>query len=284
MNIGGKTKVFAVIGHPVAHSLSPAMHNANFAANGDDAVYVAFDVAPERVVEAVRGLQALGCGGLSVTIPHKEVLFQGLQALEESARQAGAVNTVEFTPGGPKGHNTDGEGFVRAYEEHFGCRFTGRSVCVLGSGGSAKAVAMAARLHDADVMIMARRIEKAREIAGLCAEIPRPGRIEPVDMTQRNTDCRNADIVVNCTPVGMKAGDQTDWRPDHFREGQHFMDLIYVKPETLLMGKAKAGGARVVNGLGMLLHQGAKQYEIWTGRKADLAAMRGALEKSVYGR
>ena len=292
MNISGKTKVYAVIGHPVAHSLSPVMHNANFAANGDDAVYVAFDVAPDRVVEAVHSLHALGCGGLSVTIPHKEVLFRGIKLLDESATLAGAVNTVEFSADGPKGYNTDGEGFVKSFHHEFG-PMTGKQVAVLGNGGSARSVAIAAIKDGAsEVTIVGRDFEKAAALANDMKTSPAiayalgctpADAIKALHMIDR-IELMVADVVVNATPIGMKKNDVSIFSSIPFKRTACAMDLIYTFPETQFMKAAKAGGSKTANGLGMLLHQGAKQYEIWTGKKANLDAMRTALEKAVYGK
>jgi shikimate dehydrogenase len=216
-----------------------------------------------------------------VTIPHKETLFAGLARLDASARAAGAVNTVRFVDGEPEGFNTDGEGWLRACEEEAGAKLEGRTVCVLGSGGSARAVATTAARAGAIVEIVARRAEKAAELAEQCRRAV-PASV--VTIAADDSAIGAADVVVNCTPLGMRDGDVSPWNASHFRSGQFFMDLVYVRPVTLLMGLAEQASARTANGLGMLLHQGGRQYEIWTGGTPDLAAMRGALEKAVYGR
>lgn len=299
MNIGGKTRVFAVIGYPVGHSLSPAMHNANFAANGDDAVYVALESPPERVMEAVRGLHSAGVAGLSVTIPHKELLFRGLEDLDASAHLARAVNTVEFRLTGPRGHNTDGIGLMRSIVESFSAGVARKSVFVLGCGGAGRAAALAAARAGAARIVLANRDRaRAERLAveiGLVSEMASKGTLNgdaplpdgPHCVAELAEDwaglCRGCDFVLQCTSVGMKPGEASLLPPEAFHAGQCAMDLIYTAPETPFVRAAKAGGARAVNGLGMLLHQGAKQYEIWTGKKANLAAMRAALEKAVYG-
>ena len=300
MNISGKTKFFAVIGHPVAHSLSPAMHNANFAANGDDAVYIALNIPPERVAEIVPALHAAGCGGLSVTIPHKEILFRSLHQLDTSAQFAGAVNTVEFKLTGPKGHNTDGVGLLRAIVESFGIGVARKKVFVLGCGGAGRAVALACARAGAAQIVLANRDRKRAErlaveismVSGAASSATMNGE-QPLDDDGSNiaviaddsvSACRECEIVLQCTSVGMKPGEESLLPPEAFHAGQAAMDLIYTSPETPFMRAARAAGAHAENGLGMLLHQGAKQYEIWTGKKANLAAMRDALEGAVYGR
>ncbi len=138
----GKTRTFAVIGHPIGHTLSPAMHNAAFRALGRNAVYLAFDIEPDRVIESLRAMAAMGFGGVNVTVPHKETVFRGLDRLDGSARRVGAVNTVQFTPEGMVGHSTDAEGFLRAMQEAFGRGPEGLGVFVLGAGGAGRTVAL----------------------------------------------------------------------------------------------------------------------------------------------
>lgn len=299
MSINGKTKVYAVIGYPVTHTLSPAMHNANFQANGDNAVYVAFETPPERLMHAVRGLQATGCGGLSVTIPHKELLFRGLDQLDESAQLARAVNTVEFKLTGPRGHNTDGIGLMRSIVEAFNTGVAKKSVFVLGCGGAGRAAALAAARAGASRIVLANRdrqraeklaveigvVSAAASTDTLNGEAPAPtGPTCAAEIAEDwIAEARACDFVLQCTSVGMKPGEASLVPAEAFRAGQCAMDLIYTSPETPFVKAARSGGATAVNGLGMLLHQGAKQYEIWTGRKANLAAMRHALEKAVYG-
>lgn len=286
MKIGSQTKVFAVLGHPIGHTFSPAMHNAAMAALQRNALYCAFDVAPEDLMSVLPAMRAMGLGGVNLTVPLKEVAFRGLAQLDASARRLGAVNTIEFTAAGIVGHNTDGYGFLRAHEEAFGCSVTGSSVFVLGSGGAGRAVALmcgeagakAVTLGDIDLG----RCEKvAAEIRGAfpaCA----------VEVATRAAEwpaaVRAADLVVQATPVGMKAGDAALLTPDAFRTGQRLLDLIYWFPETTHMVAAKAGGATVANGLGMLLHQGARAFEIWTKQPAPVTAMRAALEAELAAR
>lgn len=284
-NLSGHTRPYAVLGHPIGHTLSPVMHNASFEALGLDAIYLAFDVAPERLMEVLPSMQAMGFGGVNLTIPLKEVAFRGMENLDASARTLGAVNTVEFTEGGPVGHNTDGYGFLMAMEEAFGDSLSGASVFVLGCGGSGRAVALTAAGAGASRITLAGRTpakpgEVALELARLYPELEVG---QAVGNKEQVAACRDADVVVQTTPVGMKASDAPLLGPEAFRKGQRAFDLIYMYPETAFMKQAREGGARTANGLGMLLHQGAKAFAIWSGRQADLAAMRQALQASVYG-
>lgn len=284
-SLSGHTKPYAVLGHPIGHTLSPVMHNASITSLGLDAIYLAFDVAPDRLLEVLPAMQAMGFGGVNLTIPLKEIAFRGLKKLDPSARLLGAVNTVQFAAGGDIiGHNTDGYGFLKAMEEAFGEPVTGASVFVLGCGGAGRAVALmaagagAARIALADVD-QVKRDAVAAELSNLHPQVM----IAHVStVADQAAACRTADIVVQATPVGMKETDQPLLGPDAFRAGQRAFDLIYMYPETVFMKQARLGGARTANGLGMLLHQGARAFTIWTGREPDVAAMRSALQSAVY--
>jgi shikimate dehydrogenase len=284
--ISGHTKPFAVLGHPIGHTLSPVMHNAAFRALEMDAIYLAFNVAPDRLMGVLPAMADMGFGGVNLTVPLKEVAFRGLGDLDASARTLGAVNTVQVLPGGLKGHNTDGVGFRRAISEAFGDVIRGRRIFILGTGGAGRAVAITCALDGAARIVLAdldaeRPGRVAAEIAalapGIAAEAVPPG------ADAWAAACAAADLVVQATPVGMKTGDRGLLEPRAFRPGQSAFDLVYNIPETVFTKAAAAGGARAVNGLGMLLHQGAEAFTIWTGRPAPVAVMRAALETSLYG-
>ena len=283
--ISGHTKTFAVLGHPIAHTLSPAMHNAAFHALGMDAVYVAFDILPDRLMGILDAMTDMGFGGVNLTVPLKEIACRGLAKLDESAQLLGAVNTVQFTPTGLVGHNTDGAGFLMAAEEAFGEPVAGKSAFVLGTGGAGRAVALACA--GAGVTSMALADVDAGRARKLAMELETKFFIENVKIAsapaEQSAAAREADLVIQATPVGMKKDEPSILPPETFRKGQWAFDLVYMYPETAFMKAAKAGGARAANGLGMLLHQGARAFEIWTGIKPPADVMRKALEKEVYG-
>lgn len=281
----GHTTPFAVLGHPIGHTLSPVMHNASIEALGMDAIYVAFDVAPEKLIDTLGTMADMGFGGVNLTIPHKEVAFNGIDDLDESARRLGSVNTVEFRTEGLRGHSTDGRGFVLAFEEAFQAGLNGRSVFVLGSGGAGRAVAITAAAEGAGRIVVtdldeerpARVKDEIKELfPSVTVELVAP------DPDAWRESCREADTVLQATPVGMKEDDESLLQPDAFRDGQLVFDLIYMYPETTFMKAAAGGGARTANGLGMLLHQGAYSFTIWTGKQAAVEVMRKALEQEVY--
>jgi shikimate dehydrogenase len=285
--LSGHTVPFAVLGHPIGHSLSPVMHNASIESLGMDAIYLAFDVHPDRLMQTLHSMREMGFKGVNLTVPLKETAFRGLEHLADSARLLGAVNTVEFLDSGElRGHNTDGSGFLQALQEDLSISPAGKHVFVLGSGGAGRATALtcavngAARVTVADI-----DGERAKRLADELAEAA-PQCIAELcteSGTEREKICVNADIVVQATPVGMKPTDQPVLGPAAFRQGQSAFDLIYMYPETGFMKSARAGGADAANGLGMLLHQGAAAFKIWTGIQPDTDAMCNALKREVYG-
>ncbi len=284
-------KKLAVLGHPIGHTLSPVMHNASIEALGlaDDYEYDKLDVPPDELMVRLTQLPAEGYAGVNLTIPLKEVAFQGLETcaaiggkLDVSAEILGAVNTVEFSDDGLVGHNTDGYGFLKALEEAFGKATEGDNVFVLGCGGAGRAVALMAALDGAKTITLS-DVDTER-VENLAAEISE--KAPEVEVVQSvgggSASCRAADLVIQASPVGMKKEDSSLLPAEAFREGQRVFDLIYMYPETAFLSTAKSAGAQIANGLGMLLHQGAKAFEIWTGTQPDIPAMRQALERAVY--
>lgn len=280
-------KKLAVLGHPIGHTLSPVMHNASIQALSLDGEYHydKLDVAPEGLMQRLAQFPAEGYAGVNLTIPLKEVAFQGLEKLDESAEILGAVNTVEFSDDGLIGHNTDGYGCLKALEEAFGKAAEGDSVFILGCGGAGRAVALMVALNGAKSITLA-DIDAGR-ISSLAAEIsekaPAVEIFQCLEKSGQIQKCSASDLMIQASPVGMKKDDPSLMPPEAFRAGQRVFDIIYMYPETALLTVAREQGAQVANGLGMLLHQGAKAFEIWTGIRPDTDAMRSALETAVYG-
>lgn len=276
IGINGKTQVFCVLGHPVGHSLSPAMHNAALAQLGLDGVYVAFDVPPAGLRDAVLGLQALGVAGVNCTIPHKEALLPLMDELSEEAAFIGAVNTIEFRDGRRIGHNTDAPGFLSALRAA-GAEPEGQEVLVLGAGGSARAVVVALVAAGARVTIANRTRERSEELA---AELNAKFDTEEVRaLTFSEADLRpvveRAAILVNTTSLGMSP--HVEAMPavplEALRPDARVYDLIYNPLETRLLREARLRGAGTANGAGMLARQGALALEIWTGKVAPAELM-----------
>lgn len=285
MKISGHTKAFAVLGHPIAHTLSPLMHNTAFCELGMDAVYLAFDVQPDDLGDVLRAMQKMGFGGANLTVPLKEVALRYVDRLDDSARSLGAINTVRFTADGLTGFNTDGQGFLRAFVEAFGVSPAQKSVFIMGAGGAGRAVALT--LAGEGVLSIALAEADRSRAEKVAVELETQYFIQDVSVATTPADvaaaCRRADIVVQATPVGMKPADPSPLPSEAFRQGQMAFDLVYMYPETAFMKAARQAGAQAANGLGMLLHQGACAFEIWTGRTPPLESMRKALEAAVYG-
>lgn len=278
MNLSGRTRLLGVIGHPVGHTLSPGMHNAAFAASGLDYVYVPMDVRPEHLRAAVSGLRVLGFRGFNVTMPHKEAILPLLDELDQTAVVTGAVNTVVVEGGGLRGTNTDGSGFVEACEES-GVRFEGARVLLVGAGGAAAAIAVAALGEGAqELRILNRsrgRAEKLRD--RLSRAYPAAG-ISVHDATERDGAARGADAIVNATYLGMNDEDPLPVPAGCLGTDTAVCDVVYrSSAETRFIGLARERGLRVVPGERMLLYQGAQAQRIWTGKEPDVRAMSDAL-------
>lgn len=287
--ISGRTRVCGIFGYPVEHSFSPAMHNAAFAALGLDYIYVPFPVLPANLPGAVAAVRALGLAGVNVTIPHKEAVLPLLDELSEEARLIGAVNTIVNRSGQLHGDNTDGRGFLRSLEEKAGFTPAGKTALILGAGGAARAVAVQLALAGTKRLLLANRSQsRARELAGFVAE--RTGvRVEMVPWPRKDNEMLpgeallEAELVVQATPMGMhpNASETVPLPFDLFRPGQVACDLVYNPVETLFLKKAREAGAAAVDGLGMLLYQGALAFELWTGAAAPVEVMREALTKVI---
>ncbi len=286
MNISGHTKPFAVLGHPIGHTLSPIMHNSSITALELDAIYLAFDAPPAKLMDILASMRDMGFGGVNLTVPLKEVAFRGVDHLDKSAEISGSVNTIEFLENGTlRGHSTDGYGFVTALKESFDMSLPGQSVFMLGCGGAGRAVAITCATEGATKIVVsdiddsraAKVVEEIKTISP-AIEVSSAG----TDKSDWKKAASKSDLIIQATPVGMKPEDTPLLTRDAFHEGQMLFDLIYMYPETEIMSEAKVAGAKTANGLGMLLHQGARSFEIWTGKSPNIPAMRTALEQAVY--
>jgi shikimate dehydrogenase len=269
--ITAETRVVGVIGDPVHHSRSPAMHNAAFEELGLDWVYVAFPVPRGEGTAAVRAAPALGLAGLNVTMPHKADAASACDELAPGAAALSAVNTVVVgADGSLTGHSTDGEGFLRALADE-GIEATGRRCVVFGAGGAARAIVYALGGIGADVTVAARRGEAARAAAALA-----PGGAV-LDVHDVPVDA--FDIIVNATPLGMH-GEPPPFDTAGLRAGQFVFDTVY-PAETPLITEARARGLRAAGGLGMLVHQGALALTLWTGCTPPVDVMRAAAARAT---
>jgi shikimate dehydrogenase len=266
------TVLAGVIGEPVRHSLSPIMHNAAFEALGLDWAFLAFEVPAGCVGRALNGVRALGIAGLSVTMPHKAAVADAVDELTPAAEKLGAVNCVVNERGRLIGHNTDGPGFVDALA-HDGFSAAGRSCVVLGAGGAARAVISAlAEAGAAQVVVVNRTTTAAHTAAALAGPIGRVGDVNAV---------RGADLVVNATSVGMDAPGELPLDPDLLAAHQVVADLVYLPVDTGLLKAARAVGAVAVDGVGMLTHQAARAFALWTGQAAPIEVMITAARREL---
>lgn len=278
MPINGKTAVVGLMGWPVSHSFSPAMHNAAAAALGLNLVYVPLPTPPDRVAEAVRGLRALGFLGANVTIPHKQAVLPLLDEIDAGARATGAVNTIVVRDGQLRGANTDITGFSQDLQA-LGVPVAGRRALILGAGGSARAVAYALGMAGATVTVLARRPAQAHRLAADLAPFLPPAHTPRVDSWDALAAHAAADLIVNTTPLGMNPHDDASPWPRALPLPPHAFvyDLVYNPPCTPLLHLAARAGISHANGLGMLLRQGAAAFTLWTGRAPDLNVMAAAL-------
>jgi shikimate dehydrogenase len=280
--LGLGTKLIALIGDPVERSLSPAMHNAAFEALGLDYAYLALRVPRAALEGAIASARVINMAGMNVTHPHKVNILSLLDDLDESAKLAGAVNTVKNDKGRLIGYNTDGAGAVRALENEVG-ELAGRRVLLLGAGGAGRAIAFSLAEKGAELTIANRTASKARELAtAIKRNFGVDVRHAGIGRRELARAIKWADILINATTVGMYPKvDQTLVTADMMHRGLIVNDIVYEPIRTRLLREAKKAGARTVTGLGMLIHQGALSFKIWTGRQAPIKVMIAAAKREL---
>jgi len=279
------TATYGILGWPVEHSRSPAMQNAAFRARGLDGNYVCFSVHPDDVADAVRGLKALGVRGANVTVPHKEAVIKWLDDVTPEARAIGAVNTIVRSLDRLVGHNTDAPGLARSLDEA-GVEIDGERVLVLGAGGAARAAVVGLAGRGArSIVIAARRLEQSQLLKNELAHVCGRCELSASDMSREvlTAHFRETDLLVQSTSAtlanapdapGFAAQLPIDALPDN----ASVIDLVYKPRETAVLLRAKERGLKTVDGLGMLLHQGALAFELWTHLPAPIEVMRRVLE------
>jgi shikimate dehydrogenase len=277
MPISGRTQIVGIIGDPVAHSLSPAMHNAAFRALKLDYVYVTFHVRHDDVRQALGGIRALGIAGVNVTVPHKERVIRWLDSVSPTARRAGAVNTIVHRNGQLHGDNTDIAGFLEALRDaKFQLRH--RRALVIGAGGVARAVLTAlAQGQAAAVTVANRTVPRARRLARVFRSKTLQATAASLAALQDRELLAAVDLIVNATSVGLHGERFFPLAYAATRPSCLFVDLIY-RERTDFLIRAEHAGRRVLDGRGMLLHQGAAAFRLWTGHAAPVAVMRAALQ------
>lgn len=269
--ITGHTRLAAVIGSPVRHSLSPRIHNAAFAATGLDWAYVAFDVEPANGAAAVAAMRTLGIGGLSITMPHKAAAAAAADERTPTVERLGVANCLFWRNDRIVADSTDGDGFVAAFEHGTGQQLAGRRVGVIGAGGAARSIIEAlGRNHASDIVVVNRTESTLAQAIGL-ADVARAGTAD---------DLAAVDIIVNTTPVGMAGGPGAGRCPvdaDLISASQVVVDIVYNPLETPLLIAAAKRGATVQGGVPMLVHQAALAFRRWTDREPPIEAMMAAV-------
>lgn len=283
MKISGTTKLIGIFGDPVAHTLSPVIHNAAFESLGLDFVYVPFGVRPGELEAAVGALRALGMPGVNLTIPHKEKVIGFLDGVDEDARAVGAVNTVVNRGGKLTGYNTDGEGFLRSLEGETGFDCEGKKIIILGAGGASRGIlASIAKRKPERVIVANRTLERAELLVKEFKEKFKGLKTDAVELDEATLGpaLKEADLLVNTTSIGME-GSQGGREPlsftiENLPDTAVVSDIVYRPLVTGLIKSAEERGLKTLRGLGMLVGQGALSFELWTGKKAPVHVMRQA--------
>jgi shikimate dehydrogenase len=279
--ISGGSEVYGIIGDPIDHSISPIIQNAAFQSTRMDAVYVPFCVKRAELKNAVEGMRALGVKGFNVTAPHKIEVVRYLDKLDKSVGEIGSVNTVVNNGGLLCGYNTDGIGALKTLEEA-GARLNDQSVLLLGAGGTGRALAYVFASRAGTIRIVNRTLAKARQLqhsvqSKFRVNVEVAGLSDPL----MKNFVKDADIVVNASSMGQNGCVDVPVQQDWFRQRQFVLDIVYQPIETKLLEIARAAGATTIDGLRMLVNQGACSFEIWTGRNAPIAAMHDAAHQKV---
>ncbi|HBT83519.1 MAG TPA: shikimate dehydrogenase [Desulfuromonas sp.] len=287
MKLRGTTSVYGILGDPVAHSLSPLMQNAAFAASGIDAVYVPFHVPPSELAAAVAGLRSLAVCGVNLTIPHKEAILPLLDEVDEAARQIGAVNTVVNRTGKLSGYNTDAGGFLASLADDLNISARGRRGLLLGAGGACRAAAVALASEGAAQVVIANRnsaraVALAAKYASLFPDTAFIGCGIEVDALRPLLE--EADFLVNTSAVGLQGEAFPPWVLQSLAPAAAVLDMVYRRGGTPLVIASRAAGRDVTDGLGMLAGQGELAFTLWTGVAPPRALMKNTLLAECLGK
>jgi shikimate dehydrogenase len=282
--INAQTRVCALFGHPVGHSLSPAIHNAAFQALGLNFVYVAHDIQPGCVARALEGIRVMGYRGLSVTIPHKVEAMEGVDEVDETARIIGCINTVVQEHGRLLGSNSDGRGAVNALREA-GADPAGTNTLILGSGGAARAIAitLAREAPPAQITLLGVEPEQLERLAAHVRD-QRTSAVSHAALTDASlrSAMAHADVLLHCSPIGMHPHEQASLvPPELLRPEMSVFDAVYNPRRTRLIRDADRAGCRTILGLEMFLGQAFVQFELWTGQPAPRDVMRQVVEREL---
>lgn len=284
MKISGKTKILGIFGHPIGHSISPAMHNAAIKALGLDMTYIAVEVKPSELKQAVGLIREIGMKGVNTTIPHKEAVIRFLDDISEEARLIGAVNTIVNKNGRLIGHNTDGYGYISSLKQEINFNPKGKNIVILGAGGAARGILMALAKKGPKTITVANRT-LARGISLVRAFKKKFPSIKfeaiGLDKNVLKAYFQNANLLINTTSVGMKQRKALQIPLEVLPKTAVVSDIVYNPLQTILLKKAKGLKLATHSGLGMLVHQGAKSFKLWTGHNAPIDVMTKAALKAL---
>ena len=274
--------IYGVIGDPIAHSMSPAIHNDAFGAEHIEARYHHFHVLSENLPDAVKGLKAVGVSGFNVTVPHKTAIIPLLDEVDDLARAIGAVNTVIYKNGRHIGYNTDGEGFYRSLVDRLGTELPSKKTLIIGAGGAARAIYFTLVKEGVSNVDIANRTLARAEM--LIADCPYPKQSSALTISEAEQSLGEYDLIIQTTSSGMSP--DTNAMPldgKHLKQGAFVSDVIYNPLETKLLIQAKANGAEVQNGVDMLVNQAALAFQLWTGIMPDTQRMKEIVLNKLGG-
>ncbi|MFW6413772.1 MAG: shikimate dehydrogenase [Verrucomicrobiota bacterium] len=277
---------YAVIGWPIEHSASPQMHNAGFRASGIKAVYERIATPPAKLSATIDKLIDKGFRGWNVTVPHKEAVIPFLDDISPEAELAGSVNTIAVSNGRLRGYSTDGFGLEQAIQEAFHIPAAGHSFFFIGAGGATKATAVHYARQGADkIWVINRTIEKARQICGIINTATKADKAQAVALSEQKKWqqlLNSADVIIQATSLGLKDDDPLPIPAETIPENKNIYDMIYRL--TPFLQEARKRNCQTAAGEGMLLYQGVKSFELWTGQTAPAEAMRRALKTAMAER
>lgn len=282
MTINAETKIVGLIGHPISHSFSPFIHNNAFEILGLNYKYVTFDVLPEYLKDALKGIIALGIRGVNVTIPHKESIIENLDDVSIEARIIGAVNTIVNENGTLIGYNTDVHGFTESLKEYKEV-ISNTPAFVFGAGGSARAViySLITNFQPERIVIANRNLQRAERIARHFSQVLRYEKFEVKELflPEIIADIKSSRLVINATPIGMypNVNDSLVQTDEIFHDGQIVYDLVYNPPISEFLKLARKKGAKIISGVEMLILQASKSFELWTSREMPIAEVKTLL-------
>lgn len=282
MTINAETKIVGLIGHPISHSFSPFIHNNAFEILGLNYKYVTFDVLPEYLKDALKGIIALGIRGVNVTIPHKESIIENLDDVSIEARIIGAVNTIVNENGTLIGYNTDVHGFTESLKEYKEV-ISNTPAFVFGAGGSARAViySLITNFQPERIVIANRNLQRAERIARHFSQVLRYEKFEVKELflPEIIADIKSSRLIINATPIGMypNVNDSPVQTDEIFHDGQIVYDLVYNPPISEFLKLARKKGAKIISGVEMLILQASKSFELWTSREMPIAEVKTLL-------